>query len=383
MEGADSMTVLRQLQNEGLVPIRADLITARAPHTRGWFRSEAVTQQDIELVAGELAMLLNAGVALDRALGMAARLSNKARLGDALKTLEQAMRQGRSFPDALADQPDMFPTLLVNLSRAGEAGGRLSEALARAASYLEAARNTRESLISALLYPVVLCFLAMSSVILMVTFVVPRFAVMFDDVGVPLPLATRVLASIGEAMTQYGLYGVVGLGLVAWLARRQLRRESVRLWVDARLLDLPVIGDLIAKIEAARFARIMSTLLASGTAVPNALTIAQASASNLAVGRKVGVVAQAVRAGHGLAAQLEREAVFPALMGHMLGIGEESDRLGEVLDKVAEMFEKDVERGMKRAIILIEPILIVGVGVIVAAVVFGILSAVLSVNELA
>ncbi|NKC15771.1 MAG: type II secretion system F family protein [Gammaproteobacteria bacterium] len=381
MEGADAMTVMRALQNQGLVPIRAEEHTSKAARL-SWTRRDVVRSQDIELVAAELAMLLDAGVPLDRALAIMAQLVEIPSLKTSLGGLERAMREGKSFPDALAAETSMYPPLLVNLARAGEMGGKLSEALARAAGYMEAARLTRESLMSAMLYPLILCGLALISVLLMVTFVVPRFATLFDDAGVPLPLATQILAAAGEFLTEYGWAIVAGGAGSAWIIKRRLADPKNKARFDELVLTIPGLGQLIAKVEAARFARIMSTLLASGTAVPNALSIAQSSASNAAIAERLGTIAQAVRAGHGMADQLDRQGVFPRLTGQMLRIGEESDRLVDVLDKLGEMFEKDIDRSMKRAVTLVEPVLILVVGLIVGAVVYGVLSAVLSINEL-
>jgi general secretion pathway protein F len=379
LEGADSLAVMRALQAQGLVPIRAEPVKARWALPRLAARLEP---RDMEIFTVELSLLLNAGVQLDRALVIMADLAANPVMKSILAGLSDQIREGKSFADALATYPKHFPPMLVSLTEAGELSGHLAQSLERGAAHMESARETREALASALAYPIILCVLAVASVILMVTVVVPRFASLFEDAGVALPAATQALVVVGDVLVNYGLY--IALGCVAGgiAFQRGLRNATMKRQVDQLVLSLPVIGALVSMFEASRFARTMSTLLGSGTRVPDALRIATRGTSNAAISTQLDRVAEGVRAGRGLAEQLDAVDVFPRLTGHLVRVGEETDQLVNVLDRLAHIFESDVERSLRRAITMLEPALVVVVGVIVGAVIFGILSAVLSVNEL-
>lgn len=393
VEAAGRDAALRQLRAQGLTPVKLD--EAAAPAARAAVAGEAVPRRglferdrgpghvEVHNFTHELAIMLRAGLPLDRALrvliGMALKPSFKALLEDVFKSV----KAGKGLSQALTPHQALFGEFYVNMVRSGEAGGHLSEVLSRLAEHLERVKAMRESVISALIYPAILVLVAFVSVFLMLGFVVPQFEALFEDMGDALPLPTRIIVAAGHLVTDWGLLMLLAALLLGWLLRRWMASPAGRAWRDDRLIGLPVFGSIMRKYEITRFARSLGTLLASGVPIVMAIRIATETMSNRGLRESMREVAPAIKQGGRLADALERAGLFSALGLNMVRLGEETGRLDAMLLELARVYDGEVQAGVKRALTLVEPLLIIVLGIVIAAIIVSILLGILSVNDLA
>lgn len=384
LEAADEQALVRLLQDSGQIPLR----TGPARQGRGLRRSLArrngrIKQTDIASFTAELATLLQAGLPLDRALQILIDLAEREDLQQLMRRIQERVHQGAAFSDALEAQGGTFSPLYVNLVRAGEAGGTLEDALARLAQYLERARSLRESVVSALVYPTILLTVAAISVALLLVLVVPQFSQLFADMGQALPTATRVVIALGDGVRDWWWLMLLSVTLAVLYFRSLLAKPGFRLRWDEAMLRLPVWGDLVRKVEMARLGHTLSTLLHNGVPVLRSIQIAGAVVSNRTLRASLDEAADQLKKGRGLAEPLLESGRFPRLAVQMIKVGEESGQLDEMLARVADVYDREVKAAIARALALLEPILIVGLGIVIAGIILSILVAVLSVNELA
>jgi type II secretory pathway component PulF len=326
--------------------------------------------------------LLSAGLPLDRALSVLGGLTEKEALKKAVGEILRAVQQGKSLAEALAEYPKIFPPLYVNMVKAGELGGFLDTALQRLAEYLERAQQVQDEVKSALTYPVVLTVVGGVSVVILLTYVLPKFAVIFGDLGKALPTSTRILLGISYALRSYWWVFVLA-GIGGWFGSRQyLATPQGRFTWDRWRFRLPLFGELLRKREVGRFARTLGTLLKSGVPLLQALEVVQEIVGNQMVSRALKEVRIGVREGQGIAGPLSRTGVFPTLALQMVSVGEETGRLDDMLMRVAEYYERDTYNQVKRLTSLLEPFLILVMGLVVGFVVISMLSAVFSINDI-
>jgi general secretion pathway protein F len=383
MEAPDARAVVERLHKEAYYPIRV------APHGEraGWLSlggsSSRVRQRDLLALTQQLATLFEAGLPLDRALSILQELADSPRVKVIVTDLLHSVRGGASFSEALAKHhPRPFSRLYINMVRAGEKGGVLEVSLRRLAEFLEARAAFNEAVVSALAYPLVITTVGAGAIVFLMTFVIPRFATIFEDLGQTIPLPTQILLTVSAALQTYWWVGaiVVLVGVLAW--RVWTANPEGRLAWDRTLLRLPLIGHLTMKVETARFARTLGTMLRSGVPVLGAMGVVGDMMSNQAVGVAVTRLADGVKRGGTIAAGMLQHGAFPALAIHMVRVGEETGRLEEMLLKVADTFETDVRTELKRVLGLLEPAIILGMGVLVAFIVVAMLLAIFSINEL-
>ena len=267
--------------------------------------------------------------------------------------------------------------------KAGEAGGVLQDVLQRMVDYLERSNELKESVRSALIYPSKLLTDAGLSVIGLLVFVVPQFRQMFEDMGQALPLPTQIVVGVGDMVRNYWWMILASLFLFIAFTQYHFAQPGVKQRWDKRLLGWPMLGDLIAKVETARFSRTLGILLHNGLPLLTALNLVKDVIGNNTIAESVEKAAESLKRGKGLADPLIEEAVLPPLALQMIKVGEESGDLEPMLNKVADVFDGEVRASIKRALTLLEPLLIVGLGIIVAGIIVSILMAVLSANELA
>lgn len=386
MEAYDARAVVERLHREDYFPIRVE-----PAEGRGWLPrlGEAVgggtrvPAREVLAFTQQLATLVEAGLPLERALVVLGDLTAGRRLGEVVRDVTQSVRTGSTLADALArHQPRPFSRLYVNSVRAGERGGVLEHALRRVADHLEAARELREAVVSALIYPVLLLVVGAGAVIFLLTFVLPRFAVIFADLGQALPAPTRLLLAVSEGVVRsWWLLAAGTLGaLLAWQVA--WRSEPVRLRLDAGLLRVPLAGDFLRRLEVGRAVRTLGTLLSAGVPLLAALDVAREGAGNQVVGGALGAVHAGVKRGEGLARPMAEAGVFPPLAVHMVRVGEETGRLDEMLGRLATVYEHEIRVAVRRLVATLEPAIIVVLGLVVLGIVLAILLAILSVNEL-
>jgi type II secretion system protein F len=382
MEAPDARAVVERLHKEAYYPIRV------APHGEraGFFSvttSSRIRQRELLALTQQLATLFEAGLPLDRALSILQELADGARVKAIVSDLLHSVRGGASFSEALAKHhPRPFSRLYINMVRAGEKGGVLEVSLRRLAEFLEARAAFNEAVLSALAYPLVITTVGAGAIVFLMTFVIPRFATIFQDLGQTIPLPTQILLSISAALQTYWWLGalIALIGILAW--RVWTANPEGRRGADHMLLGLPIIGPLTMKVETARFARTLGTMLRSGVPVLGAMAVVGDMMSNQAVGLAVSRLAEGVKRGGTIAAGMQQHGAFPALAIHMVRVGEETGRLEEMLLKVADTFETDVRTDLKRVLGLLEPAIILLMGVLVAFIVVAMLLAIFSINEM-
>ena len=381
MEAADARAVIDRLRKEAYFPIKVSTQGER-PSLFSLGGGTRVRHRDLLALTQMLATLFEAGLPLDRALSILEELAVTPRVKTIVTDLLHSVRGGSSLSEALAKHhPRPFSRLYINMVRAGEKGGVLEVSLRRLAEFLEARAAFNEAVVSALAYPLVITSVGAAAIIFLMTFVIPRFATIFNDLGQAIPLPTQILMAVSAALQSYWWVGatLAMAGVLAW--RMWTGTPQGRASWDQFVLRLPIIGPLALKVETARFARTLGTMLKSGVPVLGAMAVVGDMMSNQAVGTAVGRVADGVKRGGTIAAGMKEHTAFPALAVHMVRVGEETGRLEEMLLKVADTFETDVRSELKRVLGLLEPAIIVGMGVLVAFIVVAMLLAIFSINE--
>ena len=379
-EAVDEAALVRSLQADGLIPIKTR-VAGGLRLTLG-ARRRVLSQKEIGILTREMATLLEAGLTLDRSLQILVELTAEEHLVRVLSDLQQRVRGGSTFSAALEQQGGQFARLYVNMVRAGEASGAPDQVLARLADYLERTAELRETITSALVYPAILLVVAGLSVIMLLVFVVPQFATLFDDMGAALPLPTRIVVGAGDLFRNYWWAMLAVLALSAAVIEQQLKRPEVRERFDRRVLATPLFGDLVWKLETARFCHTLATLLKNGLPLLTALNLAKEVVSNRKLAGQMDEAAEDLKHGKGLAEPLSRRQVLPPLAMQMIRVGEESGALDAMLAKVAEIYDGETRSSVRSLLTLLEPVLIIGLGVVVAGIIISILMAILGANDL-
>ncbi len=384
---------LRRLRSQGLTPIRLtgagrSAAPVEAPRSgavrrRRFARRQVPDYRDVENFTNELAVMLRAGLPLDRALRVQIGMSLKPAFAALLDDIFKSVKGGDSFSQALAPHQALFGEFYINMVRSGEAGGQLAAVLSSLVEHLERIKALRESVVSALIYPAILVIVAIVSVFLMLGFVVPQFEALFVDMGEALPLPTQFIVAAGHAVGDWGWLMVVVLVLAVWVFRRWLATPAGRHWRDGRLLGIPVLGTVVSKYEITRFARSMGTLLGNGVPIVNAIRIATDTVGNSRLRAALGEVTPIIKQGGRLADALVRSGLFSPLAVNMVRLGEETGQLDAMLLELARVHDADVQSGVKRVLTLLEPLLILVLGAIIAAIIVSILMGILAVNDLA
>lgn len=384
-ESPSEAALILALQEEGLLPIR---VTAAGSTPFGFLRfgrrGAKITHKQLTLFTRELMTLLEAGLPLDRALTVLLELTTQEPAFNAMvgKILER-IKGGAQLSDALEAQGPVFSRFYLNLIRAGEAGGALEVVLERLTQYLDSSKELKDTVTTAMIYPIILVVMAIGSLLLLLTFVVPQFTEMFESAGKELPVPTQIVVGAADAIRDYWwvAFLLIALGS-AWI--RYQRSDPVRrLSWDGWMLRLPLLGDLILKFQVASFSRTLATLLTNGVPLLAGLSIVKDTLDNRLVAQKLDLAVNSLKEGGGLTAPLMEADIFPSLAMQMIKLGEESAQLPEMLDRVATTYDKEIKISIQRLLALLEPVLIVGLGIMIGGIIISILMAILSVNDLA
>jgi general secretion pathway protein F len=388
MEAASESALLETLRRQGSLPMRAEPADNRRNLAASLFSAEfgggpRLSGQDLAETTRELAVMLNAGQDLDRALRFLVDTATKKQVRAILGQVRDAVRDGSPLAAALQQHPRSFPRLYIGLVRAGEAGGMLAPTLERLAELLEKQRAIRSSVISSLIYPAILLVAGIGSIILLLTQVLPQFTPMFEQAGAALPGPTRFVIGLGNAVSSYGIYAAALLIAGGVAARQALQRPAPRLWWDRTMLRLPIAGALAREVLAARFARTLGTLLQNGVPLVSALGIVADVIGNSAAVAAVRSATESAKGGAGLSRPLQQSGIFPVRTIYLLRLGEETAQLGNMSLRAAEIHEEQSRVGIERVTALLVPVLILVMGVAVAGIVSSLLLAMLSLNDLA
>lgn len=383
----DQTVVVERLREQSLTPIKIEELGAgqKAPTTTGskvLFAKSKVSQDEVLFLTQQLATLLTAGLPLDKALHTLSDVMDNKDMKRVLDTINEDIQGGASFADALEAQKSVFSRFYINMVRAAEAGIAIDVVLARLTEFMESSKELRESVRSALIYPMILMVVAGISVITLLTFVVPQFAQMFADSGKELPVPTQIVVAAGDVMKNYWWVGTTALILISvYFQKAYQTREGGLRW-DRRWLKLPLVGELIRKMEMARFSRTLGTLLENGVPLLSALSILKEIMGNRALALEINKVADSVKQGDKLTKPLLLSGEFPKLALQMISVGEETGQLETMLMQVAKVYDREVKTTVERMLALLEPAIILGLGVIIAGIIMSILVAIVSVNEL-
>ncbi|PIE39491.1 MAG: type II secretion system protein F [Gammaproteobacteria bacterium] len=334
-------------------------------------------------LTSELAVLLRAGLPLDRALKVLIDMAAEPAADQVLRALLADVKGGKALSAALQPFEESFGTFYLSMVRAGEASGQLSAVLERLVEHLDNAKTTRDAVVSALIYPCILLVVACISVFAMLGFVVPQFEALFEDMGDALPMITRAVIAAGDFLGAYWWLILLLVAAVVFIVRQQLASEAGRLALHQRLLKLPIAGGIIFEFEMSKFARTVGTLLENGVSLLKAISIGIDTVDNRVLKQELAELAPAVKAGKRMSVTLASSGKFTPMVIQMLRVGEESGSLDQMLLELARVFDNNVQSGIKRGLALLEPVLILTMGAIIAFIIVAILMGILSVNNLA
>ena len=374
----------RRLREQGLHPVSvgesvAAGIAARQVRLRTLIRRSAA--QEVNLVTRQLAVLLEAGMPIVDALSAVLEQVDTPRLERVIHEVRDNVKQGATLGDALAAHPKEFSDLYVNMVRAGESSGALETVLFRLAEYLENQMRVASRIKSALAYPAIMCTFGLVTISFLMGFVVPKISEVFDSFGKALPTVTRVLISTCNLMRSYWWAGLIGLIAVAWGLNRYVKTSAGRRRWDWLQLNVPVFGDLSRKLAMSRFSRTLGTLIEGGLPMMPALDIVKRIVQNGILEDAVDEARKAVRRGQDLATPLKESGLFPPMLVHMVALGERSGQLEKMLLRVADAYEEEIQTKVDTLMTLLEPVIVVVMGLFVAFLVLAILLPIFDISQ--
>ncbi len=383
LTGETEKVITRELRKQGLTPVYVGVspkgsgIEIKLPSfSKG-------RRRDVLFFTQELSTLLNAGIPLDRALSITAELTERPDFRFIVIDVLRVLKSGKSLADSLATRPEYFSDLYVNMVRAGEASGGLAVIFERLAEFERSKDDLRSYIISSLIYPALLACVGLASIFILLNFVVPRFAGIFADSRMKIPLPTQIMLSVSQFVQSYWWMGATALAATAIAWQIYTATAAGRLWWDGARLKIPMLGDALRKAETARFARAMGTLVANTVPLVQSIGISAAILNNRTISRALAGVAQGVKRGEGIATPLRRAGVFPPLAAHLLMVGEETGRLDAMFHRMADIYENDTRSSIKRFTSVFEPIVILVMGVMVGALILSMMLAITSINDVA
>ena len=386
LEAKNYQNAVTQLRRLNYLPIQITSqsnkkLSIKSPLLISGLRNK-ISQKDLVSITQQLATLVDSRITLDKSLSILVDLAEKPQAKEVLIEIHKKVHAGSSFADALADFPKVFSKLYINMIRAGETGGTLASSLNSVASFLEKSEELKANIKSAMIYPAILSSVGGFAILILFTVVIPRFSKLFDELGSALPLPTKIMLFLSSSIINHWLAIIIVFTLFVAGFIFYLREEKGKMHWDGIVLRLPLFGSLAQKIEISRFSRTMATLLTSGVAILGALNITQAILSNRVIAATMNKLHKGLKEGNGLSQPLQQAGVFPPLAIHMIKIGEETGTLNEMLTKVANTYDREVERSIKQLISLIEPFMILSMALVIGFIVISMLLAIFSINEI-
>lgn len=386
MFGPDAATIIRRLQDNGRIPILAEEIISARKETKTSGRPALLRRSsrkaDVASFTRSLSALLGAGTPLDRGLAIMLEVEDDEANRQLISDIQTAVRGGAALSTAMEEQGKVFSVFYMSMIRAAEISGTLSSGLERMVEYLERSQELRDKLVSALIYPAILLGVAGLSVIILLAYVVPQFRPIFDEMGSALPLATYITLAISDFLGSYWWLCLAAIATAVLGCRYYLDKPRVRYQLDGRLLRLPLIGRLISTLEVARFSRSLGTLLQNGVPVLTSLSIARETLSNRVMSNAIGKAGTALKQGGELSDTMIESKVFPSLAIQLTKVGEETGNVDSMMLRIADVYDREVATTIQRMLALLEPLLIVGLGIVIAGIIMSILVGIISINDL-
>lgn len=376
IDAVDEKAAVERLKNSGVIPLKI----AAPKEGSGKRLSLRSSKGDLLTFTTELSALLGAGLPLDRCLNILSEISESGEMKGVVTALLRSIREGSSFSDALQRHPKIFPKIYVNMIRAGEAGGVLDVVLDKLNEFLETSRELKDHIFSAMIYPAILIVTGGISIIVLLTYVLPKFSVIFSELGGSLPLPTQIVLALSGALKSY--WWVFLLSVISgWVVfKNYIKTANGRYKWDS--FKLKLLRDVITKIETARFSRTLGTLLKSGVPLLQALNNAKDVVTNQVIASAIDKVTKGAKEGKGIAVPLTDANVFPPLALSMIKVGEETGQLDTMLMRVASTYERSLRLAVKRFVSLLEPVMILAMGLVIGFIVVSMLMAIFSVTEL-
>jgi len=374
--------VATELRRQGLIPVFVG--TGQAKKKGIEFSLPALDRgkrRDVLFFTGELSTLLNAGIPLDRALAITAELNERASFRALVTDVLRVLKGGKSLADSLATHPSHFSELYINMVRAGEASGSLGQIFERLAEFEKTRDDLRGYIISAMVYPVLLSLVGVASIFILMDVVVPKFAQIFSDPRMVIPTPMLIMLEVSKVIQDWWIPAAVVLSVTVAGLIGYVRTDAGRLWWDTLRLKIPLLGDALRKAETSRFARAMSTLVASSVPLVAALGIAKGILNNRKISGTLDGISQGVKRGEGLAQPLVRSGAFPALAGHLLAVGEETGHLDTMFDRMAAIYDNETRTSIRRFTSLFEPLIILIMGIVIGSLILSLLLAITSIND--
>ena len=389
IEASDYRLAVQKVRSLNYFPIKISQEKPDTSFLKKWkaptsqvFSFSKVSSYELMNFTQQLATLISSKLTLDKSLSITTRLTEKEKTRETFQDIQKRVHAGSSFADALAAYPEVFSKMYVNIVRAGELGGVLDIVLERLADFLENTEETKNKILSALIYPAILILAGVGAVVFLITFVVPKLSGVFEGSGKTIPFITQVLLNTSTIMSQYWWSIGIGMILAALAFALFLKSDFGRNLWDHLILKLPIIGDLVRKIEMSRFSRNMATLLNSGVPVLQALNIVQSVINNRVVASAMTPLQEGLKSGQGISRPLQKANVFPSLAVHMIVVGEETGELESMLVKVADTYDKEVNNAIQRTLKIFEPMLVLLIGGSVIFIVASILMGMMEVTNI-
>ena len=382
LSGEDEKRVVQELRRQGLIPVYVGSRPGGSRELR-LPKLQFGKRRDVLFFTQELSTLLNAGVPVDRALSISSELSERPDFKSVILEILRTLKGGKSLADSLAQKPDYFPEFYVNMVRAGEASGSLAEIFSRLSEYEKQKDELRGYIVSSMVYPALLTVVGAGSIFVLLYFVVPRFAAVFNDSQMRIPTPTLILLETSALVRRWGGWVLLALAGAVVAMRVYVGTAEGRFWWDGFRLRIPLLGDAIRKSQTAQFARAMGTLVANGVPLVQGLSIARSIMTNQPMSQSLEAVAQGVKRGEGISGPLSRTGQFPPLASHLLSVGEETGRLDAMFLRAADIYDADTRTAIRRFTSLFEPLIILVLGVVVGVLILSMLLAITSINEVA
>jgi type IV pilus assembly protein PilC len=370
LEADNRRLVISRLQSMNLYPIKVEEKAKRGLAQELTVKSfKRISHNDITTFTRQISDLVKAGLPLVRALSVLEKQTPNEKFLHIVSQMRSDVQTGLAFSDALAKHPKVFPPLYSNMVRAGELGGMLDQVMQRLAAFQANDQEMRSKIMAAMFYPAIMLLLGTGVVTVLITVVIPNFITMYEEFGQDLPAITQSLVLISSILTGFWYVIVAFIGLIIFAYKRMMSTKEGRLRRDGFLLRVPVLGDLLLKREVAKFGRTLGTLLQNGVPILKALEITETVASNVVIARIINKVRSNIREGERLSDHLGAGGIFPPVAVNMVAVGEETGRLEDTLEHVAESYEAETDRVLKVLTALLEPLMIVVMGVVVGYIV--------------